>query len=111
MSAHRFPAYGKKLYEQRLAGRVPNGIYVTFDWNLAAAFPRVVITDDVPLANVELCFLAGLDVTLAYRDKDASRVSDLAQNILDVNPRTLNAFAVDIPQNIILKNLKGEVFA
>src|SRR5665647_413732 len=106
MSARKFPAYGKKLYEQRLAGRVPNGIYVTFEWNLAAAFSRIVITEDVPLANVELCFLAGLDVTLAYRDKDASRVSELAQAILKTNPRILNAFAVDIPQNIILKNIK-----
>jgi len=107
----RFPAYGKQLMEQRLAGLVPCNVYCVFDWNLARAFSRVVIPDDLATDNLELRYLAGLDVTLAYSDKDASRVIELAQAILKVKPRILNAFALDIPQNIILKNIKGEVFA
>jgi hypothetical protein len=105
----RFPAYGKQLMQQRLAGRVPRSLYVVTDWNLAKAFPRVVVTDDIAPDQLELCFLAGLDITLAYRERYASRVPELMQKILAANPRILNALAVDIPQNTIIKNRSGEV--
>jgi hypothetical protein len=107
----RFPAYGKQIMEMRLAGKVPpnGGVYVVYDWNLAQAFSRVVIPDDTQIENLELRYLAGLDVAIAYRDKDAGRVLELAQAILKVNPRILNTFAMDIPKNTILKNLAGEV--
>lgn len=107
----RFPAYGKQLMEMRLAGQVPpNSVVVAFEWNLGRIFPRIVIVDDVLFDDLELRYLAGLDVMLSYRDKDASRVLKLAQAILSVNPRSLLAFAMDVPQNIILKNLEGRVF-
>lgn len=94
----------------RLAGQVPsNFVAVVFEWNLARFFPRVVITDDLSLDDLELRYLAGLDVMLAYHDKDASRVMEVAQSILQVKPRILNVFAVDIPKNTIIKNLAGEV--
>lgn len=106
----RFPAYGKQLMDQRLAGQVPpNSVVVAFEWCIGRIFPRIVITDAVSFDDLELRYLAGLDVMLAYRDKDASRVLELAQAILKVNPRILNAFAMDIPKNTILKNLAGEV--
>lgn len=96
----------------RQSGQMPrNGVYVVFDWKLAAAFPRVVITDEVPFDNLELRYLAGLDVTLAYRENHVGKVLELAQEILRVNPRIFNAFAADIPQNFIFKNITGEVFA
>jgi hypothetical protein len=106
----RFPAYGKKLYQQRLAGRIPSGLYVVLDWNLAKAFPRIVIPRELPLAEIELRFLAGLDVTLAFGEKHADRIPELSQAILQVNPRILNTFNVEIPQNFILKKATGEVF-
>jgi hypothetical protein len=96
--------------EQRIAGHAPsNGIWVAFEWDIGRIFPRIVIADAVPFDNLELRYLAGLDVTLAYRSKDADRVLALAQAILKINPRILNAFAMDIPKNTILKNLAGEV--
>ena len=105
-----FPAYGKQLMEQRLAGQAPsNGIWVVLEWDIGRIFPRIVIVDAVPFDNLELRYLAGLDVTLAYRSKDAGRVLELAEAILKINPRILNAFAMDIPKNTILKNLAGEV--
>lgn len=106
----RFPAYGKQLMEQRLAGQVPrNGVYVVFDWKLAGAFPRIVLADNVPFDNLELRYLAGLDLTIAYRSAHASLVPALAREVLKVNPRILNEFAIDLPQNFILKNIAGEV--
>jgi len=106
----RFPAYGKQLMDQRLAGQVPrNGVYLTFEWSLAKAFPRIVITNDLPIEDIDLRFLAGLDVTLVYRTKDADRVPELAAAILKIGPHILNAFNADIPQNAIIKDLAGEV--
>jgi hypothetical protein len=107
---NRFPAFGKRLMDQRIAGQVPPFVVVAFDWNIGRKFPRVVIPDDLSLDDIELRFLAGLDVTLAYREKHSSRVPELAQAILRVNPRILNGFACDIPQNFILKNIAGEIF-
>lgn len=95
----------------RLAGQVPcNGMYIVFDWELGRAFLRVVIPDSIAPDRLELRFLAGLDVTLAYRSEHANRVPDLAREVLKVNPRILNALAIDIPQNFILKNIEGRVF-
>ncbi len=106
----RFPAYGKQLMAMRVAGQVPpNSVVVAFDWDLYRAFPRVVIADDVPMDGLELRYLAGLDVMLSYRDKDADRVLELAQAILRVNPRSLLAFHVEQSKNTILKNMAGEV--
>lgn len=113
MNAKRFPAFGKIMMALRYAGKTPPGdsVYVTFDWNLACAFPlnRVVIPDGIAFENLEFRFLAALDVVIAYREKDADRVLALAQEILKVNPHILNALAVDIPQNTIIKNLAGVV--
>ena len=101
----RFPAYGKQLMEMRMAGKVPdNSVVVAFDWSIGRVFPRIVIADPVPFVDMELRFLAGLDVIIAYHDKDASLVHELAQAILAVNPRILQAFAIDIPQTVILKH-------
>lgn len=106
----RFPAYGKQLMELRLAGNVPpNFVVVAFEWDIGRIFPRIVIAEPIPCVELELRYLAGLDVMLTYRDKDAARVMELAQAILRVNPRSLLAFALDTPQNVILKNLSGEV--
>ncbi|MFZ2541128.1 MAG: hypothetical protein WAW75_05060 [Gallionella sp.] len=107
----RYPAYGKQLMAMRQSGHAPDGVYVVFDWDLARAFPHVVVADDLPTDQLELRYLAGLDVTLAYREKHSSRVPALAEAILETQPHILNALAVDIPQNFILKNIAGEVFA
>lgn len=106
----RFPAYGKKLMGQRLAGQVPtNSVVAAFDWNISGIFPRIVIADDVQPENLVLRYLAGLDVMLAFNNKDANRVMRLGQEILNVNPRSLLIFAIDIPKNTILENIAGEV--
>jgi|GEM_PF-4421948 cytosine/adenosine deaminase-related metal-dependent hydrolase len=59
--------------------------------------------------TLKLRYLAGLNAMLTYRDKDASKVLDLAQALIKVILRTLLSFALDIPQNIILIFLACEV--
>ena len=106
----KFPAYGKQLMTFRNAGRVPpNSVVATFEWSIGRMFPRIVLAEPVPFDSLELRYLAGLDVTLAFREKDASRVLELAHAILRANPRSLLAFAIDIPKNTVLKNMAGEV--
>lgn len=105
----RFPAYGRRMMEQRIAGQVPREVVVAFDWNIGSCLPRIVIADAVSFDELEFRYLAGLDVTLAYREPDAGRVTKLAQSILEVNPRILNAFAVDIPKNVVLKSHAGQI--
>ena len=42
----RLPAYGKQLTAMRRAGKIPaRMVIVTFDWELARAYPRIVIAD------------------------------------------------------------------
>jgi hypothetical protein len=105
----RFPAYGKQLMEQRLAGQAPRNVYCVFDWDLARTFSRVVIPEGIAPDQLELRYLAGLDVCVAYRTKDAAKVPELSREIIRVNPHILNALNVDLPQNAIIKNLAGEI--
>ena len=91
-----FSAFGKQLSAMRRAGQAPSKIiYVTFDWGLAKAYPRIVLTDnDIP-ANLNFAFLAGLPVQVIYRNKGSHRVAAVVEEILKVNPCFLATFAVD----------------
>jgi hypothetical protein len=106
----RFPAFGKRIMEARIAGEVPNNsVVVAFDWNTGRLYPHVVVDSEIDADTLELRFLAGLDVIIAYRDQHANRVLDMARAILNVNPRILQAFAIDMPTTLILKHSNGEV--
>ena len=91
----RYPAYGKKLMDLRKSGKEPeNCVVVAFDWNTGKFFPHIAVVDeDCKPETLELRFLAGLDVIIAYHEKQASRVLDMARAILKVNPRTASMAA------------------
>lgn len=92
----RFPAFGKQLSAMRRAGKTPAKIiYVTFDWGLAKAYPRIVLTDDAIPANLNFSYLAGLPVQIVYRVRDAHKIHAVVEEILKVNPCFLTTFAVD----------------
>ena len=93
----RLPPYGKAFMTMRKSGRAPSlRVMVTFDWDLAKAYPRIVSADDTPAEELNLGFLAGLPVQVVYRRKDAHRVSALIDAILGVNPSCLSTFALDL---------------
>lgn len=97
MSAARMPAYGKQFMEMRQAGKMPsNRVMVTFDWDLAKAYPRIVIADDTPPEQLNFNYLAGLAVQIVYHRKDAHRVNGVVEAILKVNPSLLATFALDL---------------
>ena len=92
----RFPAFGKQLSAMRRAGQTPSKIiYVTFDWGLAKAYPRVVLTNDAIPAELNFSYLAGLPVQVVYRNNDAHRVNAVVEEILKINPCFLATFAID----------------
>ncbi len=108
----RLPPYGKKFMAIREAGKVPSKtVMVSFDWDLAKAYPRIIIPADVTPAKVEFRFLAGLPVQIIYRGKDAHRVDSVIQEILKVNPSLLATFALDLagfaPALTLIKAYEG----
>ena len=97
MNSTRLPAYGKQFMSMRKSGRAPSlRVMVTFDWDLAKAYPRIVIPDDTSAEQLNLGFLAGLPVQVVYRRKDAHRISALIDAVLGVNPSYLSTFALDL---------------
>lgn len=92
----RLPPYGKALAAMRRAGQVPaQDIVIALDWNLGAAFPRVVVPDDLPVEKIDLSFIAGLWVIIAYRKAQAYMVGTLAQHALRFQPKALQTINID----------------
>lgn len=93
----RLPPYGKKLMVMRQAGKIPSRpVIISFDWNLARVYPRIIIPADANPAGLEFKFLAGIRVRIVYRSKDAHRVDALVKEIMRVNPCFLETFALDL---------------
>jgi len=97
MNVKRMPAYGKQIMEMRLAGKMPLRIVmVTFGWEIAKAYTRIVIPDDVSADQLNFYYLAGLPVQIVFHLKDAHRVNGVAESILKINPSWLATFALDL---------------
>jgi len=69
---------------------------VVFDWKLARAWPRIVITADMRVSELNFIFLAGLPVQVVYRSEDAHRVNTIVELILKANPCFLATFCLDL---------------
>ena len=97
MTLCRFPAYGKQLLEMRLSRKIPSRmVMVVFDWELAKAYPRIVVSNNIPPEDLNFNYLAGLPVEIIYRGSDSHRVDELAEIILRVNPCFLASFGLDL---------------
>lgn len=94
--AKRYPAYGKKLDDLRKRGLIPaKRVIVTTEWKIGKVYPRIIITPDLPVNNLQFSYLAGLHVEIVYFDRDESILADLITEILAVKPATLSAFNMD----------------
>ena len=95
----RFPAFGKQLDDLRKQGLVPrHRVFISTDWTLCGAFPRVVIPGDAPASQYIFNYLAGLHCEIVYRTNHASLAADLVDEILKVKPRSLALFNFDVAQ-------------
>jgi hypothetical protein len=70
-------------------------VYITFDWGIARAYPRIVLTNNAIPAKLSFSYLAGLPVQIVYRVRDAHKIHAVVEEILKVNPCFLTTFAVD----------------
>lgn len=92
----RLPPYGKQLVTMRTAGQVPaQNIVLALDWSLGAIFPRVVIPENLQIQQINLGFIAGLEVLIAYRRAQAYRVNELVERALEFHPRALHACNIE----------------
>ena len=97
MNARLFPAYGKKIFEARKRGLQPRQqmVFVVFSWDLAKAFPRIVIDRFADPGRLDFSYLVGLDVIVGFERVDADRIVPLARAILKANPRRLQAWPLE----------------
>lgn len=91
----RFPPFGRRLEEIRNKGMIPaKRVIVTTDWSVGKIFPRIIIAPDVPASDLQLRYLSGLHVQVAYYDRDAAILPGLITEILTAKPATLSVFSM-----------------
>ena len=93
----RYPAYGRQILDARRRGLQPRQqmVITVFSWNLAKAFPRIVIDPLSDFERLDFSYLAGLDVIIGFNHVEASFVKPLARAMLKANPRRLQAWPME----------------
>ena len=108
----RYPPYGRQIMELRKRGKMPSKLLMmVFEWKLARAYPRIVISEDTKPNETEFRYLAGIPVQIIFSEKEAHRVNELAQEILKVQPSFLATFGLhllDVGATTILQPLEVE---
>jgi hypothetical protein len=90
-----FPPYGKKIDEIRRAGMMPAlRVIVSTRWEIGKAYPRIIVTGDMPMQNVEFKYLAGLSVQIVHFNSDGF-IDELVDAIRCCNPWQLCLFNMD----------------
>lgn len=93
----RYPPYGRQLEKIRQAGMIPSTrVIVSTRWELGAPYPRIVIPDDILVANLNFSYLAGLSVQIVHCNNEAQLVNDLIDAIAEVKPSVLAVFNFEL---------------
>ena len=76
----RLPAYGRDLLALQRSGRNVEWLVISLSFDLGRALPRVVVTPDTDIADLDFRFVAGLECTVAHEgeEKRALDVAELA---------------------------------
>lgn len=74
----RLPAYGRDLVNLQRTGRNVEWLLISLSFALGKAMPRVVVPDDMQVAELDLRCVAGLDCWIAHEGK-TSRALDIAE--------------------------------
>lgn len=77
----RLPAFGRELADAQRKGLNVPWLLIALDWNLGRAFPRVVIPADVPVRELDMRMVRGLDCMIAHLG-EGSRALDVAETAL-----------------------------
>jgi hypothetical protein len=100
----KLPAYGRRLMQLRQQGLVPDPpeIIVCLDsWKWARGRARVVVAYDQEPGDLDLSFVAGLDVRVVYRPwiTFTGRRDALIRNLVRCGPTRLYVHDQDNPRN------------
>lgn len=74
----KLPAYGRDLLALQRSGRNVEWLIISLSFDLGRALPRVVVTDDTDIGELDLRIVAGLDCTVAHDGND-HRALDVAE--------------------------------
>lgn len=74
----RLPAYGRDLVALQRSGRNVEWLIISLSFDLGRALPRVVVTDDISIAELDLRCVAGLECTVAHEGNER-RALDVAE--------------------------------
>ena len=74
----RLPAYGRDLVNLQRSGRNVGWLVIALDFDLGRALPRVVVTDDIKITELDLRCVAGLDCLVAH-EGNGNRALDVAE--------------------------------
>lgn len=74
----RLPAYGRDLLALQRSGRNVEMLIISLSFDLGRALPRVVVTDDVSIDELDLRCVDGLECIVAHEGNDR-RALDVAE--------------------------------
>lgn len=74
----KLPAYGRDLVNLQRSGRNVEWLIISLSFDLGRALPRVVVTDDTDLNELDLRCVDGLECTVAHKGNQ-SRALDVAE--------------------------------
>ena len=74
----KLPAYGRDLLNLQKTGRNVEWLIIALDFSLGRALPRLVVTDDTDVGELDLRCVAGLECTVAHEGK-TTRALDVAE--------------------------------
>lgn len=74
----KLPAYGRDLVNLQRTGRNVEWLIISLSFSLGKALPRVVVTDDTNVAELDLRCVAGLDCIVAHEGNER-RALDVAE--------------------------------
>ena len=96
-STKRFPPYGRKLDQLRRKGLIPClRVIVSTRWELGAQYPRIVISNNIPVTKINFSFLTGLSVQIVHGEGEGQLISNLIEEILKIKPKMLTVFNYDL---------------
>lgn len=104
----RYPTYGRQLEKIRQAGKIlAMGVIVSTRWQLDAAHSRYVIPDNIPVANVNFRYLAGLSVQNVRCNNKPQLVIELIDAIAEIKPSVLVEFYFKLAQSQIITSISS----
>lgn len=65
------PAYGRDLIALQRTGRNISWLVISLGWDYGRAVPRLVVPDDLLVAELDLTMLRGIECTVAHSGKSS----------------------------------------